>query len=203
MSVQARQIEASFRLGLGREKERRFELDLDLKLPGRGITAIFGASGSGKTTLLRCLAGLQRADRGSLIVNGERWQDESHFLPTYQRPLGYVFQEASLFPHLSAEGNLEFAMQRAPVRPDAERYRHVIDIMGIGDLLKQRPDQLSGGERQRVAIARALLVMPRLLLMDEPLASLDFARKAEIMPLLVLSAIFLKCCNSAKFSVIN
>lgn len=177
-------VECRFRLAYEQVDAGGFELDLDLRLPGRGITAIFGASGSGKTTLLRCLAGLEHAE-GSLRVGGETWQDSGQILPSHRRPLGYVFQEASLFRHLSAAGNLEFAMKRAGRRPDEATYRHVLDIMGIEALLGRKPDQLSGGERQRVAIARALLSDPRLLLMDEPLASLDFARKAEILPYLV------------------
>ena len=176
-------IECRFRLAYQQADAESFELDVDLTLPGRGISAIFGASGSGKTTFLRCLAGLERAE-GKLSVNGENWQDAQSMLPTYRRPLGYVFQEASLFSHLSAAGNLEFAMKRAGRRPDREAYAHVLDIMGIEALLNRHPGQLSGGERQRVAIARALLSDPHLLLMDEPLASLDFARKGEIMPYL-------------------
>ena len=161
-----------------------FTLDVDLQLPGRGITAIFGHSGSGKTTLLRCIAGLQRAEQGALQVNGETWQGESRWLPAHKRPLGYVFQEASLFPHLSARGNLQYAQRRADPRAPAVSFDHTVSLLGIGDLLDRRPDQLSGGERQRVAIARALLIAPRLLLMDEPLASLDMARKQEILPYL-------------------
>jgi molybdate transport system ATP-binding protein len=161
-----------------------FSLDVNLALPGKGITAVFGHSGSGKTTLLRCVAGLDKAKNGVLTVNGESWQSEKRFLPTHRRPLGYVFQEASLFAHLSAEGNLQYAVRRAgqPVLP--ELYDRVIDTMGIAPVLKHYPEQLSGGERQRVAIARALLIQPRLLLMDEPLASLDAPRRREILPYL-------------------
>ncbi len=160
-----------------------FELDVDLTLPGRGITSFFGASGSGKTTLLRCIAGLERADEGYLHVNGEIWQDKTHWLPTHRRPLGYVFQEASLFPHLTVLENLHYGMKRSataqPVNLD-----QAIELLGIGQLLDRKPDRLSGGERSRVAIARALACSPRLLLMDEPLAALDHARKQEILPYL-------------------
>ena len=160
-----------------------FTLDVDLDLPGRGVTALFGHSGSGKTTLLRCIAGLERAPQGQLTVQGEVWQSDTHWLPTHQRPLGYVFQEASLFPHLSVLGNLRYGLKRTTgaqrVSLDA-----AIELLGIGHLLARKPDQLSGGERQRVGIARALALSPRLLLMDEPLAALDLKRKQEILPYL-------------------
>ncbi len=163
-----------------------FALQGDLELPGRGITALFGPSGSGKTTLLRCVAGLERAPSAYLAVNGEVWQDENKhlFKPTYRRPLGYVFQEASLFSHLNVQRNLEYGMRRVP---DAERrvaLGQAIELLGIGHLLTRKPDALSGGERQRVGIARALATSPRLLLMDEPLAALDLKRKQEILPYL-------------------
>ncbi len=161
-----------------------FSLDVDLDLPARGVSALFGHSGSGKTTLLRCIAGLERAPDGQLSLNGEIWQDANTFLPTHKRPIGYVFQEASLFSHLTARGNLEYGMKRSAERLDAAALDHVIDLLGIGGLLERRPHQLSGGERQRVGIARALAVKPRLLLMDEPLAALDLARKQEILPYL-------------------
>ena len=161
-----------------------FTLDVDLTLPGRGVTALFGHSGSGKTSLLRLIAGLERAPGGLLAVNGETWQDAKVFLPTHRRPLGYVFQEASLFPHLSARANLEYGMKRAAEPLDRAALDHVIELLGIAHLLERKPDQLSGGERQRVAIARALAVKPRLLLMDEPLAALDLQRKQEILPYL-------------------
>ncbi len=159
-----------------------FSLDLELQLPGRGVTALFGPSGCGKTTVLRSLAGLEQP-RGHLVVNGEVWQDAQTWQPAHRRPVGYVFQEASLFPHLSVKGNLQFGMKRSP---DAGRIPldHVIDLLGIRALLERRPHALSGGERQRVGIARALAVNPRLLLMDEPLAALDHARKQEILPYL-------------------
>lgn len=163
-----------------------FKLHADLTLPGRGVSALFGHSGSGKTTLLRCIAGLQRVPGGYLEVNGDVWQDDSRrlFKPTHQRPLGYVFQEASLFPHINVRRNLEYGMKRVP---DAERrvaLDHAIELLGIGHLLERKPNALSGGERQRVGIARALATSPRLLLMDEPLAALDLKRKQEILPYL-------------------
>jgi len=160
-----------------------FVLDVDLQLPARGVTAVFGRSGSGKTSLLRCIAGLERAAQGRLQVEGEIWQDAGHSVPTHRRPLGYVFQEASLFGHLSVLDNLRYGCKRSA---DAARVDldHNISLLGIGDLLARRPEHLSGGERQRVAIARALATGPRLLLMDEPLASLDQARKQEFLPYL-------------------
>ncbi len=159
-----------------------FSLDVNLQLPGSGVTALYGPSGCGKTTLLRCLAGLERAS-GTLSVNGETWQDASGFRPTHQRAIGYVFQEASLFPHLSALGNLQYGMKRAQ-RPDSVELDAIIELLGLRNLLNRKPDALSGGERQRVGIARALAVNPSLLLMDEPLAALDMKRKQEILPYL-------------------
>ena len=160
-----------------------FTLDVDLDLPARGVTALFGPSGSGKTTLLRCMAGLERAPRAFLSVGGEIWQDDTRWLPTHQRPLGYVFQEASLFAHLTVLGNLRYGMRRTGEAPRVS-LEHAIELLGIGHLLERRPERLSGGELQRVAIARALALSPRLLLMDEPLAALDLKRKQEILPYL-------------------
>lgn len=177
-------IQARFDHTPARQKRRHFSLSVDTTLPGSGITAIFGPSGSGKTTFLRCLAGLEKPQRGYLKVGSTVWQDEQQFLPTHRRPLGYVFQEASLFAHLTALGNLRYAIKRASPPPSDILFQEVIDIMGIAPLLNQYPNQLSGGERQRVAIARALLIQPSVLLMDEPLASLDAARKRDIMPYL-------------------
>ncbi len=171
-------IQARFRLA-----RPGFTLDVELDWPVRGITALFGPSGSGKTTLFRCIAGLERAPQGFLRVNGEVWQDETRWLPTHQRPLGYVFQEASLFAHLSVLGNLRYGMRRVSERQRVS-LEQAIELLGIGHLLERKPDRLSGGERQRVAMARALAVSPRLLLMDEPLAALDARRKQEILPYL-------------------
>ena len=164
-----------------------FGLDVDLDLPARGVTALFGHSGSGKTTLLRCIAGLERAPQGRLTVNGAAWQDDAHWLPTHQRPLGYVFQEASLFPHLTVLGNLRYGIKRlAGAQPASQEadLAAAIELLGIRPLLERKPDRLSGGERQRVSMARALALRPRLLLMDEPLAALDVKRKQEILPYL-------------------
>jgi len=178
-------IQARFKLGWP-----GFTLDVNLDLPARGVTALFGDSGSGKTTLLRCIAGLERAPLGRLTVNGDIWQNDEqpgkqggHWLPTHQRPLGYVFQEASLFPHLTVLGNLRYGLKRTS---DAQRVSldQAVALLGIDPLLARKPDQLSGGERQRVGIARALALSPRLLLMDEPLAALDLKRKQEILPYL-------------------
>ncbi len=162
-----------------------FTLDVDLVLPGRGVTALFGHSGSGKTTCLRLIAGLERAPGVFLEVNGEVWQDDARgiFVPVHRRALGYVFQEAALFPHLSVSKNLEYGKKRRLSDRTVDD-RALVTLLGIGHLLDRRPHTLSGGERQRVAIARALLAGPRLLLMDEPLASLDLARKREILPYL-------------------
>lgn len=163
-----------------------FALDVDLTLPGRGVTALYGHSGSGKTTCLRCIAGLEKAADGYIRVNGEVWQDSANhvFLPPHKRPLGYVFQEASLFPHLDVEGNLRFGLKRIPERDRRITLQQATSLLGIDHLLSRAPDKLSGGERQRVGIARALLTSPRLLLMDEPLAALDAQRKSEILPYL-------------------
>ena len=163
-----------------------FTLDVDLLLPGRGVTAIFGPSGSGKTTLLRSIAGLERAPGGYLAVNGDVWQDDAVglFKPVHQRSLGYVFQAASLFAHLSVQGNLDYGLRRIPEHDRKVSLAQAIDLLGIDKLLHRQPATLSGGERQRVAIARALATSPQLLLMDEPLAALDVQRKAEVLPYL-------------------
>ena len=160
-----------------------FSLDVDLTLPGHGVTALFGHSGSGKTTLLRCIAGLERAPHGRLHVGDEVWQDAGRWLPVHRRPIGYVFQEASLFAHLSVLDNLNYGVKRS-ARSQASQLAQAIELLGIGHLLTRKPERLSGGERQRVSIARALAVCPRLLLMDEPLAALDLKRKQEILPYL-------------------
>ena len=161
-----------------------FDLDVNLSLPGRGVTAIFGRSGSGKTTFLRCMAGLERSASGRLSVQGKVWQDDNLFLPTHKRPIGFVFQEPSLFPHLNVKKNLKYAFKRSDFSTDPISYDHVITLLGIEHLLGRFPNKLSGGEKQRVAIARALLVNPRILFMDEPLASLDLTLKQEILPYL-------------------
>ena len=171
------------RLTLGRDA---FTLDVDLQLPGRGISALFGHSGSGKTSCLRCLAGLERAASAYIEVNGEVWEDSARgfFMPPHQRPVGYVFQEASLFAHLTVRGNLEFGWRRIAPGERKVSLDQACQLLGIGHLLDRRPATLSGGEAQRAGIARALLSSPRLLLMDEPLAALDGPRKREILPYL-------------------
>ncbi|MDF2395726.1 molybdenum ABC transporter ATP-binding protein [Pseudomonas sp. 3MA1] len=163
-----------------------FDLDLDLQLPGRGVTALYGHSGSGKTTCLRCIAGLEKAGRGRIQINDEVWQDSRQrlFVPPHKRSLGYVFQEASLFAHLSVQANLEFGLRRIPKAQRRVDMAQATELLGIGHLLQRHPQHLSGGERQRIGIARALLTSPRLLLMDEPLAALDSKRKGEILPYL-------------------
>ncbi|PNB71135.1 molybdenum ABC transporter ATP-binding protein [Pseudomonas sp. GW456-E7] len=163
-----------------------FALDVDLQLPGRGVTALYGHSGSGKTTCLRCIAGLERADQGFIQINDEVWQDSANkvFVAPHKRTLGYVFQEASLFPHLSVLANLEFGLKRIPKPQRRVDMAHASELLGIRHLLDRHPQHLSGGERQRVGIARALLTSPKLLLMDEPLAALDAQRKSEILPYL-------------------
>lgn len=164
-----------------------FSLDVDLNLPARGVTALFGHSGSGKTTLLRCIAGLESSPRGRLVVQGEVWQDDAPhsgtWLPTHKRPLGYVFQEASLFPHLTVMGNLRYGMRRIS-GAQTRGLEQAIELLGIGHLLERKIDRLSGGERSRIGMARALALSPRLLLMDEPMAALDIKRKQEILPYL-------------------
>jgi len=177
-------IEARLRL-----VRRDFTLDVALALPERGISALFGPSGCGKTTVLRALAGLDRAE-GRVALGDDVWQDDTagRFVPTHRRALGYVIQEAALFPHLDVRRNLDYGARRiAPAerRIGQEEARdQAVELLGIGRLMDRRPAALSGGERQRVAIARALATSPRLLLMDEPLAALDAARKAEILPYL-------------------
>jgi len=161
-----------------------FELAVALQAPAAGVTALFGRSGAGKSSILRCIAGLQPIRSGRIICNGQVWQDESQRLPSHRRALGYVFQEASLFPHLSVRQNLEYGWKR--LRPAQRRvdFAETLQLLELEPLLARRPQQLSGGQRQRVAIARALLTSPELLLLDEPLASLDLQSKAEILPYL-------------------
>ena len=161
-----------------------FHLNVEMEVPLSGITAIFGPSGSGKTTLLRCLAGLERAPHGFLQVGDEVWQDEAVGLcrPLSHRPIGYVFQEPRLFPHYNVRANLLYGYKRIPAEARRMALEQVVEILGIGHLLARRIHHLSGGEQQRVAIGRALLTSPQLLLLDEPLASLDVHRKQELLP---------------------
>lgn len=160
-----------------------FSLDVAFDAPGQGITALIGPSGCGKTTVLRSIAGLEKKARGYVSVNGHVWQDTQRWTPPHQRELGYVFQESSLFPHLSVRGNLAYGRRRSSSDQQID-LDFLINLLGIAPLLDRKPEALSGGERQRVGIARALAVNPQWLLMDEPLAALDVQRKHEIMPYL-------------------
>ena len=158
-----------------------FALQVEHDLPLTGITALFGPSGAGKTTLLRVIAGLERDARGRVTFDGEAWQTDAARVPPHRRGIGYVFQDGRLFPHLDVEQNLRFALSRS-TRRRSIGFEAAVEGLDLGDLLRRRTLSLSGGEQQRVAIARALLTSPRLMLMDEPLSSLDVARKKEIVP---------------------
>lgn len=169
-------LAAQFRLQLG-----AFALDAAFCAPAAQVTALFGPSGSGKTTLLRCIAGLEHA-HGRLALGEHVWQDDRQFTPTHRRPIGYVFQEPSLFAHLSVRDNLLYGHKRVPEAQQRIALDDVVAWLGLAGLMDRRdPTLLSGGERQRVAIGRALLTSPRLLLMDEPLSALDTASKTEIL----------------------
>ncbi|MGQ4275084.1 molybdenum ABC transporter ATP-binding protein [Terrihabitans sp. B22-R8] len=170
-------IHVAFRGLLG-----RFPLDASFTVPASGITALFGPSGCGKTSVLRCVAGLQHVAEGHCDIAGEIWQDAHRFTPVHKRPIGYVFQEASLFPHMSVQKNLLYGAPAGTAQ--SPEFGEVTALLGIGHLLDRAPRNLSGGERQRVAIGRALLSKPRLLLMDEPLSALDRGTKDEILPFL-------------------
>jgi molybdate transport system ATP-binding protein len=174
-------IRIAFRGRLG-----QFDLDAAFVVPATGVTALFGPSGCGKTTVLRCMAGLHHLAEGFCAIDGDIWQDGPSFRPTHRRPIGYVFQEASLFPHLSVRRNLLYGAprDRNPTASNGIGFDEVIDLLGLAALLDRAPRNLSGGERQRVAVARALLSQPRLLLMDEPLSALDRETKDEILPFL-------------------
>lgn len=152
----------------------------------RGVTALFGRSGSGKTSLVRIIAGLIKPDAGRITLDDEVLTDRAQgiFIPKHKRRFGYVFQEPRLFPHLTVRHNLAYGRWFSPAGRRAESFERIVDLLGIGGLLDRPPGTLSGGEKQRVAMGRALLCAPRLLLMDEPLAALDDARKAEILPYL-------------------
>lgn len=159
-----------------------FKLDIDLDIPEHGVSSLFGPSGCGKTTILRAMAGLDHYPDGYLKLGDKVWQNNELFVPPHKRAIGYVFQESSLFPHLSIKRNLEYGVKRIPEAQQKVALSDAIDLLEIGHLLEQKPAYLSGGERQRAAIARAVAVSPELLLMDEPLASLDQQRKKEILP---------------------
>lgn len=169
-------------------RKRLGALDLDCAFEaGPGVTILFGRSGSGKTSLLSMIAGLLRPDSGAISIDGEVLDDSrSAFTPPHRRRFGYVFQDALLFPHLNVRANLDFGRRFSKAPPDPAAFARIVEMLGIGALLERMPDRLSGGEKQRVAIGRALLSNPRLLLLDEPLASLDQQRKDEIMPYLEL-----------------
>lgn len=171
----------------GKVTRKDFELDFDLVLPGSGITAFFGESGAGKSTLLRTVAGLVQPSGGKISIGDEIWQDDENevFIPTYKRSVGFVFQDAALFPHLSVKNNLQYGMKRIPAGKRIISLEKAVDLLGIGHLLDRMPDTLSGGEQQRVSIARALATSPDIMLMDEPLAALDMKRKSEIIPYLM------------------
>ena len=151
-----------------------------------GATVLFGPSGAGKTSLINMIAGLLRPDRGKISLDGETLFDSAARIdvPAAGRRIGYVFQEGRLFPHLSVKHNLDYGRWMSGHAPDPAAFAHAVELLNIGPLLDRRPGKLSGGERQRVAVGRALLMRPRLLLLDEPLASLDAARKADILPYL-------------------
>jgi molybdate transport system ATP-binding protein len=151
-----------------------------------GVTALFGASGTGKTSIISMIAGLLKPDRGRIALDGETLFDSTAHInvPAWQRRIGTVFQEGRLFPHLTVKHNLDYGRWMSGLSPDRQAFAHVVELLDIGTLLARRPGKLSGGERQRVAFGRALLMRPRLLLLDEPLASLDAARKEEILPYL-------------------
>ena len=163
-----------------------FSLEATFESQGR-VTGLFGASGAGKTSLINMIAGLLRPDRGSIALDGETLDDTTarvHVAP-HRRRIGYVFQDARLFPHLNVRQNLDYGRRMNRLAEDPTQHKRITDLLDIGNLLDRRPGQLSGGERQRVALGRSLLSKPRLLLMDEPLGSLDEGRKVEILPYLV------------------
>ena len=162
--------------------QQQFRLQLQCQLPDRGITAIYGPSGSGKSTLLDCIAGLRQPEPDSLVrFNSETWQDVGQFTAPWKRRVGYVFQDARLFPHCSVQKNLDYALARRHPEADAISPAQVIAWLELSDLLSQHPETLSAGQKQRVAIGRALLAAPRLLLLDEPLANLDHAASKQCL----------------------
>ena len=163
-----------------------FTLSAAFASEGR-VTGLFGASGAGKTSLVNMIAGLLSPDRGTISIDDETLDDTEKgvHVPTWQRRIGYVFQDARLFPHLSVVQNLDYGRRMNGLPDDGAQRRRVTDLLDIGHLFNRRPGKLSGGERQRVALGRALLSKPRLLLLDEPLGALDEGRRAEILPYLV------------------
>ena len=163
-----------------------FSIEASFASEGR-VTGLFGASGSGKTSLINMIAGLLRPDRGIITLDGETLDDTAAHIhvPVHRRRIGYVFQDARLFPHLDVRQNLDYGRRMNRLAEDPAAHKRVIDLLDIGNLMDRRPGRLSGGERHRVALGRALLSQPRLLLLDEPLGSLDEQRKEEILPYLV------------------
>ena len=163
-----------------------FSLQASFESEGR-VTGLFGASGAGKTSLVNMIAGLLRPDRGTIAIDGETLDDVAAgiHIPAHRRRIGYVFQDARLFPHLDVTQNLDYGRRMNRLDDDPAQRKRVTDLLDIGHLLDRRPGKLSGGERQRVALGRALLSKPRLLLLDEPLGALDEGRRAEILPYLI------------------
>ena len=170
-------------------KRQQFILDADLKLEHR-VSAIFGPSGSGKSTLLSIVAGIIQPDSGRIVIDGECIFDHQARInkPMHQRKIGLVFQDSRLFPHLTVEGNLKYGLQFLTAKAKHFELKNIVELLELGDLLKQHPHQLSGGEKQRVALGRALLSSPKLLLLDEPMASLDQKLKNQILPFLKIVA---------------
>ena len=179
--TEMRRADIEFRIKIERDG---LQLNVEESIHGRGVKALFGPSGCGKSTLLRAIAGLDYYASGLLRVGDAVWQDAQRFLPTHQRPLGVVFQQPGLFSHLTVEENLQYGLKRLAPALRKVSLQQAVELLGIGHLLRRRPDQLSGGEQQRVAIARASAVSPQRLLPDEPLAALDQRRKQEILPYL-------------------
>jgi molybdate transport system ATP-binding protein len=173
-------------LSIALQKRRgSFALDVAFDAPTPGVVALFGASGSGKTTVIELIAGLLRPEAGRVEVDGELlFEAGRRELAPERRAIGFVFQDTRLFPHRNVAGNLRYGEQRARTRPATASFEEIVELLGLASLLERRPHQLSGGERQRVAIGRALLARPRLLLLDEPLASIDRARRQEVLPYL-------------------
>ena len=167
-----------------KKQQGGFTVDTAFSAPCKGVTALFGPSGAGKTSLINMTAGLLAPDEGHISVNGTVLFDSAQKinLAPEKRRIGYVFQDGRLFPHMTVSANLTYGMRQVPKERRYVAMDQVVALLGIGSLLKRRPAMLSGGEKQRVAIGRALLTSPALLLMDEPLASLDEARKAEVLP---------------------
>ena len=164
------------------------EFVLDAKIDSAGlVTGLFGPSGAGKTSLVNMIAGLLKPDRGTITLDAQTLDDAASGLhvPPHLRRIGYVFQDSRLFPHLNVRQNLHYGRRMNGLEPDASSEKHAIELLDIGHLLDRRPAQLSGGERQRIGLGRALLAKPRLLLLDEPLGSLDDERKTEILPFLI------------------